>query len=220
MAGVGGQGTILASNILANTGLELGYDVKTAEVHGMAQRGGTVESHIRWGEKVYSPLVEQGMADYLVGFETLEAARWPTYLKKDATVLINDFRIPPPLVNLGKAQYPSEQDVQAILEGGGGKVRWLKATGIALLVAAVALGGAHGCGVTARDILRAALGHGATGFVLVHNHPSGEPTPSAEDVSMTRAVARAADVIGVPLVDHVIVTAAGEWASLLEAGVL
>jgi len=107
MAGVGGQGTILASNILANTGLDLGYDVKTAEVHGMAQRGGTVESHIRWGQKVHSPLVEQGMADYLIGFETLEAARWPAYLKKDATVLINNFRIPPPLVNLGKANYPS-----------------------------------------------------------------------------------------------------------------
>lgn len=131
MAGVGGQGTILASNILANTGLELGYDVKTAEVHGMAQRGGTVESHIRWGEKVFSPLVEQGMADYLVGFETLEAARWPTYLKKDAVVLINDFRIPPPLVNLGKAKYPAEQDVQAVLESSGAKVKWLKATDLA-----------------------------------------------------------------------------------------
>jgi DNA repair protein RadC len=84
----------------------------------------------------------------------------------------------------------------------------------------VALGGAHGCGVTARDILRAALGHGASGFVLVHNHPSGEPRPSVEDVAMTRAVARAAEVVGVPLVDHVIVTAGGDWASLLEAGAL
>jgi DNA repair protein RadC len=84
----------------------------------------------------------------------------------------------------------------------------------------VALGGAHGCGVTARDILRAALRHGASCFVLVHNHPSGEPTPSFEDIEMTRAVARAADVVGVPLVDHVIVTAAGDWASLLDEGVL
>ena len=75
LAGVGGQGTILASNILTEVGLELGYDVKKAEVLGMAQRGGTVESHVRWGEKVYSPLVEEGEVDFLVGFEMLEAGR-------------------------------------------------------------------------------------------------------------------------------------------------
>jgi DNA repair protein RadC len=74
--------------------------------------------------------------------------------------------------------------------------------------------------VTARDILRTVLGHGATGFLLVHNHPSGEPRPSAEDYAMTKAVARAAEVVGIPLVDHVIVTANGDWASLLEAGAL
>jgi indolepyruvate ferredoxin oxidoreductase beta subunit len=72
LAGVGGQGTILASNILTEVGLELGYDVKKAEVLGMAQRGGTVESHVRWGKKVYSPLIEQGEVDYLVGFEMLD----------------------------------------------------------------------------------------------------------------------------------------------------
>jgi indolepyruvate ferredoxin oxidoreductase beta subunit len=82
MAGVGGQGTILASNILAEVGLELGYDVKKAEVHGMAQRGGTVESHIRWGDKVYAPVAIQGDVDYLLGFEMLEAGRWPAFIKK------------------------------------------------------------------------------------------------------------------------------------------
>ncbi len=131
MAGVGGQGTILASNILAETGLELGYDVKTAEVHGMAQRGGSVESHVRWGEKVYSPLVEQGKANYIIGFEMLEAGRWPMYLHKDSVVLINRYRIPPPPVNLGKATYPPEQAIEAILSAKGSKLLWIDATEIA-----------------------------------------------------------------------------------------
>jgi indolepyruvate ferredoxin oxidoreductase beta subunit len=131
LAGVGGQGTILASRILANAGLEMGYDVKTAEVHGMAQRGGSVESHVRWGEKVYSPLVEHGMADYLIGFEMLEAARWLAYLNKNSVTLINRFRIPPPLVTLGKASYPSEKEIESLLQSGGGTVKWLNATDIA-----------------------------------------------------------------------------------------
>lgn len=131
LAGVGGQGTILASSILANAGLEMGYGVKTAEVHGMAQRGGTVESHVRWGEVVYSPLVEQGQADYLIGFEMLEAARWPAYLNKNSTTLVNRFRIPPPSVNMGKAKYPSEEEIEAILKAGGGVVKWIDATEVA-----------------------------------------------------------------------------------------
>ena len=131
LAGVGGQGTILASRILASAGLEMGYDVKTAEVHGMAQRGGSVESHVRWGEKVYSPLVEHGMADYLIGFEMLEAARWLTYLNKNSVTLINRFRIPPPLVNLGKASYPSEKEIENLLQSEGGTVKWLNATDVA-----------------------------------------------------------------------------------------
>lgn len=131
LAGVGGQGTILASRILAGAGLELGYDVKTAEVHGMAQRGGSVESHVRWGEKVYSPLVEHGKADYLIGFEMVEAARWLTYLNPHSVVLINRFRIPPPLVNLGKARYPSEKEIENLLQSGGGKVQWLNASDMA-----------------------------------------------------------------------------------------
>jgi indolepyruvate ferredoxin oxidoreductase, beta subunit len=131
MAGVGGQGTILASNILAAAGVELGYDVKTAEVHGMAQRGGSVESHVRWGEKVYSPLVEHGKADYVIAFEMLEAGRWPMYLNKDTVVLINNYRIPPPPVNLGKATYPQEKEIEAILSSKGSKILWINATEIA-----------------------------------------------------------------------------------------
>ena len=131
MAGVGGQGTILAGNILAEVGLELGYDVKKSEVHGMAQRGGSVESHVRWGEKVYAPLIEQGHADFLLGFEMLETARWPSYLQDGAVVVVNRYRIPPPAVNLGKASYPSEQEIESLLKGAGGKIMWIEGTGIA-----------------------------------------------------------------------------------------
>ncbi len=131
MAGVGGQGTILASNILAEVGLQLGYDVKKAEVHGMAQRGGQVDSHIRWGKKVYSPLVEENSADYLIGFEMLEAARFPRYLKEKSLALVNDYRINPPLVNLGKATYPSKKEIETLLLERAGKVLWVKGTGIA-----------------------------------------------------------------------------------------
>jgi len=131
LAGVGGHGTILASRILASAGLELGYDVKTAEVHGMAQRGGSVESHVRWGEKVYSPLVEHGMADYLIGFEMVETARWLTYLNNNSVTFINRFRIPPLLVTLGKARYPSEKEIENLLQSRGGKVKWLSADDMA-----------------------------------------------------------------------------------------
>ena len=131
MAGVGGQGTILASNILAEVGLQLGYDVKKAEVHGMAQRGGQVDSHIRWGEKVYSPLVEENSADYLIGFEMLEAARFPHFLKENSIAMVNDYRINPPLVNLGKASYPSKKEIEALLLERAEKVHWVQGTGIA-----------------------------------------------------------------------------------------
>jgi indolepyruvate ferredoxin oxidoreductase beta subunit len=131
MAGVGGQGTILASNILAEVGLELGYDVKKAEVHGMAQRGGTVESHVRWGEKVYSPVIEQGEVDILLGFEMLESGRWSSFLKKDSVVIINRYRIPPPAVNLGKARYPSEEEIESLIKSDTDKVLWVNATEIA-----------------------------------------------------------------------------------------
>ncbi|MFZ5647279.1 MAG: indolepyruvate oxidoreductase subunit beta [Bacillota bacterium] len=130
VAGVGGQGTILASDILAEVGLQCGYDVKKAEVHGMSQRGGAVESHVRWGEKVYSPQVEAGKVDYLLGFEMLEAARWPHFIAPGATVLINRHRISPPSVNLGTASYPGEDEIEKILSGAG-KVYWVDAAAAA-----------------------------------------------------------------------------------------
>lgn len=104
--GVGGQGTILASKILVQGLLENGYDVKMSEVHGMAQRGGSVSTQVRFGEKVYSPLIEVGKADAVVSFEKSEAARWLSYLRKDGYVVANDYEIHPVPVLIGEEKYP------------------------------------------------------------------------------------------------------------------
>jgi indolepyruvate ferredoxin oxidoreductase beta subunit len=106
LSGVGGQGAILASNILAHVFVEAGYDVKKSEVHGMAQRGGDVTTHFRYGKKVYSPLIKYGEADFLLAFELLEALRYINYCKKSAKIVINEQKILPPAVNLGQAKYP------------------------------------------------------------------------------------------------------------------
>lgn len=108
LSGVGGQGTILASNILGQVLLKAGYDVKKAEVHGMAQRGGDVTTHFRFGAKVYSPLIKQGEVDYLVSFELLEALRYINWVKPGGKVLLNNHSIFPPAVSLGKMQYPKD----------------------------------------------------------------------------------------------------------------
>jgi indolepyruvate ferredoxin oxidoreductase beta subunit len=105
--GVGGQGILLASELTAHAQLAAGFDVKKSEVHGMAQRGGSVEAHLRYGEKVYSPLIDPGTADILVAFEILEAARYLPYLHKDSAVVVNTQKILPPAVALGKAEYPA-----------------------------------------------------------------------------------------------------------------
>lgn len=104
--GVGGQGTILASKILTQGLLINGYDVKMSEVHGMAQRGGSVTTQVRYGKKVYSPLIEEGTADVIVAFEKSEAARWVRYLKKDGYLVINDYEIHPVPVLIGAEKYP------------------------------------------------------------------------------------------------------------------
>ena len=106
LSGVGGQGTILASNILGQVMLNAGYDVKKAEVHGMAQRGGDVTTHFRFGEKVNSPLIKQGDVDYLVSFELLEALRYLNWVKPEGKIIINNFSVLPPSVSLGKMEYP------------------------------------------------------------------------------------------------------------------
>ena len=106
LSGVGGQGAILASNILAHVFVEAGYDVKKSEVHGMAQRGGDVTTHFRYGKKVYSPLIKYGDVDFLLAFELLEALRYINYCKDGAKIVINEQKILPPGVNLGLAKYP------------------------------------------------------------------------------------------------------------------
>lgn len=106
LSGVGGQGTILASDILCSVFHEIGYDVKKSEVHGMAQRGGDVTTHFRFGKKVYSPLIKYGDADFLVSLELLEGLRYINWVKKEGRVLLNSQKLYPPVVNLGKMKYP------------------------------------------------------------------------------------------------------------------
>jgi len=107
LSGVGGQGTILASNILGQVLLNAGYDVKKAEVHGMAQRGGDVTTHFRFGTKVFSPLIKQGEVDYLISFELLEALRYINWVKPGGSVILNNHSIFPPSVSMGKMEYPN-----------------------------------------------------------------------------------------------------------------
>jgi indolepyruvate ferredoxin oxidoreductase beta subunit len=105
-SGVGGQGILLASEITAYALLEAGLDVKKSEVHGMAQRGGSVVANLRYGDTVYSPLIDPGQADFVVAFETMEAVRYLPYMHKDTKVVVNTHKIAPPSVATGKATYP------------------------------------------------------------------------------------------------------------------
>ena len=106
IVGVGGQGTLLTSRILGGITMAAGYDVKLSEVHGMAQRGGSVVTFVRYGEKVAEPIVEEGQADVLIAFERLEALRYAHFLKKDGVIVVNDHRIDPITVVTGAAEYP------------------------------------------------------------------------------------------------------------------
>jgi len=106
IVGVGGQGTLLTSRILGTVGIGTGADAKVSEVHGMSQRGGSVVTYVKMGDKVHSPIIEKGEADILLCFEELEALRWIDYAKKDASIIINTQRIDPMPVITGKAKYP------------------------------------------------------------------------------------------------------------------
>ncbi|WP_313343785.1 indolepyruvate oxidoreductase subunit beta [Sedimentibacter sp.] len=106
LVGVGGQGTILVSKILSTGLLQAGYDVKMSEIHGMAQRGGSVSTQVRYGEKVYSPIIGIGDADILVSFETMESIRWLEFLKPDGVAVINEHEIPSAPILSGKIGYP------------------------------------------------------------------------------------------------------------------
>jgi len=106
--GVGGQGVILASKVLMETALRAGYDVKESEVHGMAQRGGSVECCVRFGTKIYSPLIAKGKADYVVSLELLESLRKIEFLSDEGTMIVNDFKIDPVPVQQGVLEYPPD----------------------------------------------------------------------------------------------------------------
>ena len=106
IVGVGGQGSLLASKLLGRLLLDRGYDVKVSEVHGMSQRGGSVVTYVRFGERVFSPVIDLGQADYIVSFELLEAARWTSYLKKGGAIVTSTQRINPMPVITGVATYP------------------------------------------------------------------------------------------------------------------
>lgn len=120
IVGVGGQGSLLASKLLGHLLLSQGYDVKVSEVHGMSQRGGSVVTYVRYGDKVYSPVIDKGEADYIVSFEILEAARWLPFLKKDGQIVTNTQQIDPMPVITGAAEYP--EDLVNKLKATGAKV--------------------------------------------------------------------------------------------------
>jgi len=107
VAGVGGQGVILASDIMSEVFMEAGYDVKKSEIHGMAMRGGIVTSHFRFGRKVFSPLIKEGEVDILFAFEQLEGLRWINHLRPQGKIIMNDHKVNPPIVNLGEMEYPT-----------------------------------------------------------------------------------------------------------------
>lgn len=135
LAGVGGQGTLLASELLSEAFLLSGYDVKKSEVHGMAQRGGAVTTHIRFGPKVHSPLIEPGAADLIVAFEKMEALRFVHYLAPGGVVVANTQEIQPPSVLRGLELYPD--DVEARLRASSGKVYLVDALAPALALGEV-----------------------------------------------------------------------------------
>lgn len=117
IVGVGGQGTLLASRIIGNVALRTGHDVKVSEVHGMSQRGGSVVTYVKMGDKVHSPLIEEGEADVILAFEQLEALRWHKFLKKGGKMIVNRQKIDPMPVIIGQATYP-EQVLEKIRNAG------------------------------------------------------------------------------------------------------
>ena len=117
IVGVGGQGSLLASKLLGRLLVDEGYDVKVSEVHGMSQRGGSVVTYVRFGDKVYSPIIDEGEADFIISFEKIEAARWINCLRKDGKIIVNTQQIDPMPVIIGAAEYP--QDVLDEIKAAG-----------------------------------------------------------------------------------------------------
>ena len=132
LAGVGGQGTILASDLLVNVGLAAGYQAKQAEVHGMSQRGGSVISHVRWGEVVYSPLIGAGEADVYLAFEKLEALRHLNKIRPGALVLVNLEAIMPVSLTTSEVAYPEDEQVRAIVAKATSRAMYIDAARMAV----------------------------------------------------------------------------------------
>ena len=116
ISGVGGQGTVVASDILSDVGAHLGYDVKKSDILGLAVRGGAVVSHVRWAEKVHTPVLEEGSAHYLVGFEWLETLRRISYVDPGGTILVNDCRMDPISLSSGETVYPDREKILELLK--------------------------------------------------------------------------------------------------------
>lgn len=131
MAGVGGYGVIMASDGMAEIGMNNGYDVKKSDTLGMAQRGGSVVSHVRWGRQVFSPMIKKGGADFLLGFEQLEAARWAPFIKPGGVVIVADVVVIPISAIDGKIPYPSWDEIRGILSQYTDKIYLIPATRIA-----------------------------------------------------------------------------------------
>ena len=130
IVGVGGQGSLLASKMLGHLLLTQGYDVKVSEVHGMSQRGGSVVTYVRFGDKVYSPIIDKGEADVIISFELLEAARYMPYLKKGGKIIVSDQQIDPMPVITGAMAYP--EDLVAKMKAAGADVDDMDALSLAL----------------------------------------------------------------------------------------
>jgi len=129
IVGVGGQGIILASEILADAGKEAGFEVKKSEVHGMSQRGGSVSTHVRFGRQVFSPLIMDGEADLLLAFELLEALRWVDFVHPQGRILVNNLKINPLPVSTGSMKYPP--DTENLLRKSGRQVQLIEGAGLA-----------------------------------------------------------------------------------------
>lgn len=131
LAGVGGQGVLTSSDIVAEVGLAVGYDAKKSEIHGFSQRGGVVESHVRWADQVFAPVAPPGEVDFLVAFEPLEAARWVNWLHPDGVVLADPRTVDPLSVSSGDATYPDMVDIEAALRARTAKVKFVLGTDVA-----------------------------------------------------------------------------------------
>ncbi len=132
LAGVGGQGVLTASDIVCEVGLAIGYDAKKSEVHGFSQRGGVVDSHVRWGARVYAPLAEKGAVDVLLAFEQMEAARWVSFLKPGGMIIVNRQKLTPMSVMTTGAVYPDDAALAAILHAATDRVQFVDGMGKAV----------------------------------------------------------------------------------------